>query len=203
MVLGRLWRIMWWTWASEWRTACIAVFAFNAVLHSEFNTWVKLHPPPSLLSGVCHSRLALWSSMNNAREAGRNFLFFSFCFPPITFPSPPNIDLFLILICGWQWGGGERLWQKYLSFSFCNNSLPGRCSLFISDYKSIRRSRKTSQPGFPSLESYRCQHAWMQCVRQNLLFEADSGRFEFLKKIYKKISSKVSAALSSNTGFGK
>ena len=110
---------------------------------------------------------------------------------------PHNIDLFLILIRGWQWGGGERLWQKYLSFSFCNNSLPGRCSLFISDYKSIRRSRKTSQPGFPSLESYRCQHVWVQCVRQNLLFEAYLGRFEFKKFFYKKISSKVAAAAQS------
>ena len=69
--------------------------------------------------------------------------------------------------------------------------------LFISDYKSIRRSRKTSQPGFPSLESYRCQHVWVQCVRQNLLFEAYLGRFEFKKFFYKKISSKVAAAAQS------
>ena len=116
MVRECLRRIMWRTWAGEWRTACVGVFAFNAVLHSEFNSWVKLHPPP-FLSGVCHSRPALWSPMNSARETGRNFLFFSFCFRPITFPSPSQY-WFIFNFDSWVAMGWWRKALAKISFFF-------------------------------------------------------------------------------------
>lgn len=88
-VQGQLRRVMWWTWANAWGMVCVLL----SLTFTQFCA-VSLTPESScarhtlLLGGWPFSRPAWRSPMNNAGDAGRNLLFFSFSFSPILLPSP-------------------------------------------------------------------------------------------------------------------